>query len=112
MREKGQQCRPGRRVRLVLLCEIGRTYKSAKLKEITIAVYFCFQSSASIRAHIILNGGLYKTGTIPVWIPAIGSVDNGTHLIEGSVEMAVSLISLTVSTSQCLMAVLWLFAFT
>ncbi|KAL5110450.1 hypothetical protein TcWFU_005806 [Taenia crassiceps] len=44
--------------------------------------------SASMRAHIMLNGGLYKTGTIPVWIPAIGSADNGTHLTENNVEMA------------------------
>ncbi|KAH9282812.1 hypothetical protein ECG_04204 [Echinococcus granulosus] len=44
--------------------------------------------SSSMRAHIVLNGGLYKTGTIPVWIPAIGSADNGTHLIDKDVEMA------------------------
>ncbi|KAL5966844.1 hypothetical protein TSMEX_005386 [Taenia solium] len=44
--------------------------------------------STSMREHIMLNGGIYKTGNIPVWIPAIGSADNGTHLIENSVEMA------------------------
>ncbi|VDM16730.1 unnamed protein product [Hydatigera taeniaeformis] len=44
--------------------------------------------STSLRAHIVLNGGLYKTGTIPVWIPAIGSTDNGVHLVDKNLEMA------------------------